>query len=68
MLPVSTEAMIETIWRRSYRAASIDAICERAGVRKDSFHHFFKSKTALAAAAIVYRVWKNMKSPRSATC
>ncbi len=54
--------MIETIWRRSYRAASVDAICERAGVRKGSFYHFFKSKTALAAAALDH-LWATHSKP-----
>jgi TetR/AcrR family transcriptional repressor of nem operon len=30
----------------------VDAICERADVRKGSFYHFFKSKSELAAAAL----------------
>ncbi|MGH8161947.1 MAG: TetR/AcrR family transcriptional regulator [Gammaproteobacteria bacterium] len=30
----------------------MDAICERAGVKKGSFHYFFESKAALAIAAL----------------
>jgi TetR/AcrR family transcriptional repressor of nem operon len=33
-------------------AASVDAICEKAGVRKGSFYHFFKSKEDLVATAL----------------
>ena len=31
---------------------AVDAICERADVRKGTFYHFFKSKAALAMAAM----------------
>ncbi len=46
------EAMIELIWTGSYGTTSVDQICERAGVKKGSFYHFFESKTALALTAI----------------
>ncbi len=46
------EAMIELIWIGSYGRTSVDHICERAGVKKGSFYHFFESKTALAVASI----------------
>jgi TetR/AcrR family transcriptional regulator, transcriptional repressor for nem operon len=46
------EAVIELIWTGSYGSTSVDDICERAGVKKGSFYHFFESKTALAAAGI----------------
>lgn len=47
-----TEAVIELIWTGSYGSTSVDSICERAGVKKGSFYHFFESKTALALAGI----------------
>src|ERR1700761_1556783 len=47
-----TDAAMEMIWENSYGATSVDAICERANVRKGSFYYFFKSKSELAAAAI----------------
>jgi TetR/AcrR family transcriptional repressor of nem operon len=40
------------IWEQSYGATSVDAICEKADVRKGSFYYFFKSKSELAAAAL----------------
>jgi TetR/AcrR family transcriptional repressor of nem operon len=46
------EAMLELIWTGSYGSTSVDHICEHAGVKKGSFYHFFKSKSALALAAI----------------
>ena len=46
------ESMIELIWTGSYGSTSVDQICERAGVKKGSFYHFFESKTALAVTSI----------------
>lgn len=48
------EAVIELIWTGSYGSTSVDQICERAGVKKGSFYHFFESKTDLAIAGIDY--------------
>ncbi|HEV3029718.1 MAG TPA: TetR/AcrR family transcriptional regulator [Planctomycetota bacterium] len=46
------EAALQLIWEESLGAASVDAICEKAEVRKGSFYHFFKSKEELVAAAL----------------
>lgn len=46
------KAVLELIWTGSYGSTTIDLICERAGVRKGSFYHFFASKAALATEAI----------------
>jgi TetR/AcrR family transcriptional regulator, transcriptional repressor for nem operon len=46
------DAAMDLMWRNSYGAASVDAICERAGAKKGSFYYFFKSKSQLAAAAL----------------
>lgn len=46
------DATLQLIWEESLGAASVDAICERAEVRKGSFYHFFKSKEELVAAAL----------------
>lgn len=46
------DAAMDLIWKNSYGATSVDAICERAGAKKGSFYYFFKSKSELAAAAL----------------
>jgi len=46
------QAAMDLMWQNSYGAASVDAICERAGAKKGSFYYFFKSKSELAAAAL----------------
>ena len=46
------EAAMDLMWQNNYGAASVDAICERAGAKKGSFYYFFKSKSELAAAAL----------------
>lgn len=48
------DAVSELIWAGSYGATTIDHICEKAGVRKGSFYHFFDSKADLAVAALEY--------------
>lgn len=47
-----TDAALEVMWENSYGATSVDAICERANVKKGSFYYFFESKSELAAAAL----------------
>jgi TetR/AcrR family transcriptional repressor of nem operon len=46
------DAAMDLMWQNSYSAASVDAICERAGAKKGSFYYFFKSKSELAASAL----------------
>lgn len=46
-----TDAAMGMMWENSYGATTVDAICERAAVRKGSFYYFFKSKADLAADA-----------------
>ncbi|MDP9291545.1 MAG: TetR/AcrR family transcriptional regulator, partial [Verrucomicrobiota bacterium] len=46
------DAALSLVWENSYGATSVDAICERAGVRKGSFYYFFRSKSELAVAAL----------------
>src|SRR5215468_9077591 len=46
------EAAMDLLWKNSYGATSVDAICEQAGAKKGSFYYFFKSKSELAAAAL----------------
>lgn len=45
------EVAFDLIWNQSYGSVSVADICERAGVNKGSFYHFFESKTDLAVAA-----------------
>ncbi len=40
------------VWENNYGSTSVDSICEKAGVRKGSFYHFFESKSTLAVEAI----------------
>jgi TetR/AcrR family transcriptional regulator, transcriptional repressor for nem operon len=49
------------IWINSYGSTSVDAICEKAGARKGSFYHFFKSKSELAVKALEAD-WRNKKA------
>jgi TetR/AcrR family transcriptional repressor of nem operon len=42
----------DLIWAYSYGAVTIDAICERAAVKKGSFYYFFDSKSELALVAV----------------
>ncbi len=51
------DAAVELIWAGSYGGTSVDDICERAGVRKGSFYHFFQSKSELAVAGLG-KCWK----------
>jgi TetR/AcrR family transcriptional repressor of nem operon len=46
------DAAYELIWGYSYGSVTIEAICERAHVKKGSFYYFFDSKSDLAVAAI----------------
>jgi len=46
------DAAHELIWEYSYGAVTIDAICERAAVKKGSFYYFFDSKADLALVAL----------------
>src|SRR4051812_41402645 len=46
------QATIDLIWTASYGAVGVDAICERAGVKKGSFYHFFTGKDELVVAAL----------------
>jgi len=49
------DAVLELIWTGSYGTTTIDQICDKAGVKKGSFYHFFDSKSVLALAALEAR-------------
>ncbi len=51
----------ELIWNNSYNGVSVDQICERAGVNKGSFYHFFPSKVDLALEAYE-EFWQQKRS------
>jgi TetR/AcrR family transcriptional repressor of nem operon len=51
----------DLIWKRSYGAVTIDAICAEAGVRKGSFYYFFDSKADLVVASFM-ELWGIAKS------
>jgi TetR/AcrR family transcriptional repressor of nem operon len=45
------QVAFDLIWNNSYGSVSVGDICERAGVNKGSFYHFFESKADLAIEA-----------------
>ena len=56
------QAAIDLIWAKSYGAVSVEDICQRAGVQKGSFYHFFPSKDDLVIAALE-RHWRMTAAP-----
>ena len=46
------ETAADLIWRRSYHATGVDAICRACGVQKGCFYHHFESKEELTLAAV----------------
>ena len=46
------ESARDLIYSRSYSDVGVAAICQRAGVKKGSFYHFFPSKQELTLAVI----------------
>jgi TetR/AcrR family transcriptional repressor of nem operon len=55
------DAAYELIWSYSYGAVTIEAICDRAKVKKGSFYYFFDSKSDLALAVLT-RWWDERKA------
>jgi TetR/AcrR family transcriptional repressor of nem operon len=47
-------AAISLIREKGYTATTVDQVCERAGLTKGAFFHYFKSKDALAVASANY--------------
>ena len=50
------------MWQNSYGRVTIDAICERAGVKKGSFYHAYPDKASLALEAFDY-FWETHSRP-----
>jgi len=50
------------MWRQSYGRVTIDAICERAGVKKSSFYHAYPDEVTFAIEAFEF-AWKNKTKP-----
>ena len=46
------ECAFEEIYKRGFRAASLDAILEKTGVTKGALYHHFASKSALGYAVV----------------
>jgi len=57
------DAALDLIWENSYGVVTIDAICEKAGVKKGSFYYFFESKADLAVAALDHE-WQTEIKPK----
>ncbi len=46
------DSAIEQVHARSYAKVGVQELCDKAGVKKGSFYHFFPSKQALVLAAL----------------
>lgn len=53
-------AAAELLHARGYASVGVEALCERAGVRKGSFYYFFPSKHALTLAALDWH-WRETR-------
>jgi TetR/AcrR family transcriptional regulator, transcriptional repressor for nem operon len=51
----------ELFLARGYRATTVDAICEKAGLTKGSFYHFFDSKEELGLAVLDWSLQRGGK-------
>ncbi len=47
-------AAISLVREKGYAATTVDQVCEKAGLTKGAFFHYFKSKDALAVASANY--------------
>lgn len=64
-------AAMELMYARGYTAVGVQEICDRAGVNKGSFYHFFPSKQALVLAVIeahTHQVQLGLGKVMSAPC
>lgn len=54
------ETAIELVWKSNYDSVGVNEICEKAGVTKGSFYHYFESKAELFYAASEH-YWDQIK-------
>lgn len=54
------ETAIQLIWQSSYASVGVNEICEKAGITKGAFYHYFDSKAMLFEEATSY-YWEQMK-------
>lgn len=59
------DTAIDLVWQSSYSNVGVNEICEKAGVTKGCFYHYFDSKAALFQAASEH-AWEKMKSDMDA--
>jgi len=55
-------AASDLLWENGCCCATVENVCERAGILKGSFYYFFESKTALMTAAVAH-IWKTILRP-----
>ena len=55
-------ALYDLMWQQSYGRVTIDAICEKAGVKKGSFYHAYPDKANLALDAFEH-FWQTQTRP-----
>jgi TetR/AcrR family transcriptional repressor of nem operon len=46
------KAALELLWEQGYGGIRVESVCERAGVQKGTFYHFFESKSDLTVEAL----------------
>ena len=55
------ETAIQLIWQSNYSNVGVNEICEKAGITKGAFYHYFDSKATLFEQATQYH-WEHMKA------
>ena len=54
------DTAIQLIWQSNYASVGVNDICEKAGITKGAFYHYFDSKATLFAEA-THHHWDQMK-------
>ena len=55
------ETAIQLIWQSNYSNVGVNEICEKAGITKGAFYHYFDSKATLFEQATQHH-WEHMKA------